>query len=47
MGKLSTGKDSSGTVQYLHHKMMFIYGLDIIYPTLGREYGLDKDSCYS
>lgn len=45
-GKLSTGKDGSGILQYLHHKMMFAYGLDITYPALGREYGLDKDSRY-
>jgi len=46
MGKLSTDKGSSATLQYLHYKMMFTYDLGTIFIALGRKYGLEKYSHY-
>lgn len=44
MGRVSTGKSSSGILQHLHQKITFTW---VIYPSLGKQYGLDKDSCHS
>lgn len=40
MGKVNTGKTSSGILQYPHQKIMFTW---VMCPGLGREYGVEKD----
>lgn len=44
MGRVSTGKTSWWILQYLQQKIVFTW---VIYPGLGKEYGLDKHSCHS